>query len=165
MSSEEAGREARPGEDPHVRVGEREQVLLVERQASGPRSLDHLGEGEVVAEGDETVLADSIEIRLKLAEAGNSPVRDPEPADPLSADLFEQRIGKRADGEGRIVAVQDEDVDPVAAEQPAHLVELGRDERRLAVRRVAALRIQDDVIRRAPRAQPPTDRLLASPSR
>ena len=113
-AGEEAGREARPGDHAQVQVGERAQLLRRARQTTGPWRRDHLGQREVVAEREQAGLRPA---RVQLAQARDGPVRDAEAADRPGAHLLEQRVRPFGRRPRRVVAVQEEDVDALEAQQ------------------------------------------------
>jgi hypothetical protein len=112
----------------------------------------------VVAEGEQVRGAVPVEVGAQLPQARHRPVRDAKAADPAGGDLLDQDVRKLGDTEARIVAVEQEHVEPLQAEQAARPVHLRAHQIRAAVRRVAALRVDDHAVRRRTAAQPPARR-------
>jgi hypothetical protein len=112
----------------------------------------------VVAEGHQVLSAAPVEVGAQLAQPGHRPVRDAETADAPRGHLLDQGVRELADTEARIVAVQQEDVELRQAQQAARLLHLRAHQVRAAVRRVAALRVDDHAVDGRTAAQPPARR-------
>ena len=110
----------------------------------------------MVAEGDQLVTR-AVQAARERPEARHRPVRDAEAGELAAVDLRDERFREMLDRDVRVVPVQHEDVEPIDAEIGEGLVDLCPDERRRAVRWMAALPVEDEVVAHAARREPCTD--------
>src|SRR5262249_42625579 len=147
-AGEVAAGEAGPGEDVRSRRGDLRDLGLAHRETAGPRRRDHLGEREVVAE-DRELAGIRPERRAQRPEPLDRPVGDAEARDRPALDLAEKSGSPLLHVERRVVPVEHERVEDVDAERRAGELDLRRDERRRAGRRVASLGVEDELVSRA----------------